>query len=226
MRGAPGDSPFTEQAQAMIHGLLGRKIGMTQIFTETGERIPVTIVEAGPVTVVQVKTKATDGYESVQVGYLPMTKEKRVTKPMKGHFKQVQPHKHLHEFPVDDVSAVRVGQTFDLTIFKEGEHVSVAGTSKGRGFQGVVRRYHFSGGPAAHGSKFHRQPGSIGNRTFPGRVFAGKRMPGHMGARRVTVSNLEITKIVPEKNLLLIRGAIPSHNGGLVEILKRSGEPK
>jgi len=208
----------------MIHGLLGRKIGMTQIFTETGERIPVTVVEAGPVTVVQVKTKERDGYESVQVGFLLQTKEKKVTKPMQGHFKKVPPHKHLREFPVDDIAAVQVGQTFDLSIFKEGEQVSVAGTSKGRGFQGVVRRYHFSGGPAAHGSKFHRQPGSIGNRTFPGRVFAGKRMPGHMGAKRVTVSNLEISKIVPEKNLLLIRGAIPSHNGGLVEIHKHVGK--
>jgi large subunit ribosomal protein L3 len=207
----------------MIHGLLGRKIGMTQIFTEAGERVPVTVVEVGPVTVVQVKTKATDGYEGVQVGFLPITHEKRITKPMRGHFKSVAPTRHLREFAVDDVSAVQVGQTFDLSIFAVGEKVSVAGTSKGRGFQGVVRRYHFAGGPAAHGSKFHRQPGSIGNRTFPGRVFAGKRMPGHMGARRVTVSNLEIAQIVPEKNLLLIRGAIPSHNGALVEIHKQAG---
>lgn len=205
----------------MIHGLLGRKIGMTQIFTETGERIPVTVVEVGPVTVVQVKTQAKDGYESVQVGYEPETKEKKVTKPMRGHFKDVAPHKHLREFAVDDIAAVQVGQTFDLSIFSEGEHVNVAGTSKGHGFQGVIKRHHFSGGPGGHGSKFHRQPGSIGNRTFPGRVFAGKRMPGHMGAGRVTVSNLEIAKIVPEKNLLLIRGSVPSHRGGVVEILKR-----
>ena len=204
----------------MIHGLLGRKVGMTQIFTEAGERIPVTLVEVGPVTVVQVKTKERDGYESVQVGYEPVTKQKHVTKPMQGHFKDVPPQKHLREFRVDDISAVQVGQTFDLSIFSEGERVNVAGTSKGRGFQGVVKRHHFSGGPAAHGSKFHRRPGSIGNRTFPGRVFAGKRMPGHMGAKRVTVSNLEIAKVVPEKNLLLIKGAIPSHNGGLVEIHK------
>jgi large subunit ribosomal protein L3 len=206
----------------MIHGLLGRKIGMTQIFTETGERIPVTVVEVGPVTVVQVKTRDRDGYESVQVGYEPILKEKHVTKPMRGHFKDVPPQRHLREFQVDDVSAVQVGQIFDLSIFAEGERISVAGTSKGRGFQGVIKRHHFSGGPAAHGSKFHRRPGSIGNRTFPGRVFAGKRMPGHMGAKRVTVSNLEITKIVPEKNLLLIRGAIPSHNGALVELHKQA----
>jgi large subunit ribosomal protein L3 len=206
----------------MIHGLLGRKIGMTQIFTETGERIPVTVVQVGPVTVVQVKTRDRDGYESVQVGYEPILKEKHVTKPMRGHFKDVPPLRHLREFQVDDISAVQVGQTFDLSIFAEGERVSVAGTSKGRGFQGVIKRHHFSGGPAAHGSKFHRTTGSIGNRTFPGRVFPGKRMPGHMGAERVTVSNLEITKIVPEKNLLLIRGAIPSHNGALVEIRKQA----
>jgi large subunit ribosomal protein L3 len=204
----------------MIHGLLGRKIGMTQIFTESGERIPVTVVEVGPVTVVQVKTKERDGYESVQVGYEAQTNEKRVNKPMRGHFKSVAPMKHLREFPVDDIGAVQVGQTFDLSIFAEGERIAVAGTSKGKGFQGVVRRYHFAGGPAAHGSKFHRQPGSIGNRTFPGRVFAGKRMPGHMGAKRVTVSNLEIAKIVLEKNLVLIRGAVPSHKGALVELLK------
>ena len=205
----------------MISGLLGRKIGMTRIFTESGERVPVTVVEVGPVTVVQVKTKESDGYEGVQVGYQPITKEKHVNKPMRGHFKQVQPMRHLREFRADDISALQVGQTIDLSIFSEGEHVNVAGTSKGRGFQGVIKRHNFSGGPGGHGSKFHRQPGSIGNRTFPGRVFPGKRMPGHMGAKRVTVRNLEITKVVPEKNLVLIRGAIPSHRGGLVELLKR-----
>jgi len=210
----------------MIHGLLGRKIGMTQIFSETGERIPVTVVQVGPVTVVQVKTKEKDGYESVQVGFEPITHEKRITKPMRGHFKDVTPTKHLHEFPVDDISGVQVGQTFDLSIFAEGERVRVSGTSKGRGFQGVIKRHNFSGGPGGHGSKFHRAPGSIGNRTFPGRVFAGKRMPGHMGAKRVTVNNLEISRIVPEKNLLLIRGAIPSHNGALVEIRKLYGVVK
>lgn len=208
----------------MIHGLLGRKIGMTQVFTEAGERIPVTVVEAGPVTVVQVKTKDKDGYESVQVGFGLVTKEKAVNAPMRGHFKDVPPQRHLREFAVDDIGAVQVGQTFDLSIFAEGERISVAGTSKGHGFQGVIKRHNFSGGPGGHGSKFHRAPGSIGNRTFPGRVFAGKRMPGHMGAKRVTVKNLEIARIVPEKNLLLIRGAIPSHNGALVELRKQGGQ--
>lgn len=206
----------------MIHGLLGRKVGMTQIFTDAGERIPVTLVEAGPVTVVQVKTQDRDGYESVQVGYAPITKDKHVNQPMRGHFRQVPPQRHLKEFRVDDVSSVEVGQTFDLSIFSEGERVSIAGTSKGRGFQGVVRRFKFHGGPASHGSKFHRRPGAIGKGTFPGRVFPGKPMPGHMGAKRVTVSNLEITQIVPEKNLLLVRGAVPGHNGALVEIRKQA----
>lgn len=204
----------------MIHGLLGRKIGMTQIFTEQGERIPVTLVEAGPVRVVQIKTKEKDGYESVQVGYDVIRKEKKINRPMQGHFRKVPPTRHLREFAVDDIGAVEVGQTFDLTIFSEGERVNVAGISKGRGFQGVVKRYHFAGGPASHGSHFHRTTGSIGNRTNPGKVFRGKRMPGQMGNKRVTIRNLEITRVLPEKNLLLIKGAIPSHNGALVEIRK------
>ena len=204
----------------MIHGLLGRKIGMTQIFTEHGERIPVTLVEAGPVRVVQIKTKENDGYESVQVGFDVIRKEKKINSPMRGHFRNVPPTRHLREFAVDDIAAVEVGQTFDLTIFSEGERVNVAGISKGRGFQGVVKRYHFAGGPASHGSHFHRTTGSIGNRTNPGKVFRGKRMPGQMGNKRVTVRNLEITRVLPEKNLLLIKGAIPSHNGALVEIRK------
>ncbi|HUJ77345.1 MAG TPA: 50S ribosomal protein L3 [bacterium] len=206
----------------MLRGMLGRKIGMTQVFTESGERIPVTIVQAGPVTVVQVKTQKSDGYDGVQVGFEPIAKEKKINKPMRGHFKQVPPMRVLREFRAEDIAQVQVGQQVDLTIFKEGERVNVAGISKGKGFQGVIKRHHFSGGPETHGSNFHRRPGSIGNRTFPGRTFAGKRMPGHMGAERVTVRNLEITKVLPEKNLLLIKGSIPSHNGAVVEILKPS----
>jgi large subunit ribosomal protein L3 len=204
----------------MLNGLLGRKIGMTQYFTEEGERVPVTVVEAGPVTVVQVKTRETDGYEGVQVGFMPITKEKHVNKPARGHFKDVPPMRHLREFKADDIAQLQPGQTVDLTIFKEGEIVNVAGTSKGKGTQGVMKRHHFAGGPETHGSNFHRRPGSIGNRKFPGRTFPGKRMGGRMGNARVTVRNLTIAKIVPEKNLLLIRGAIPGANGGVVEILK------
>lgn len=210
----------------MIQGMLGRKIGMTQIFTEAGERVMVTLVETGPVTVVQVKTNEIDGYESVQVGYEPITKDKKINQPMRGHFKDVPPMKHLREFSVEDIAAVKVGQTFDLSIFSEGEKVNVAGISKGRGFQGVIKRHKFSGGPASHGSRFHRQPGAIGNRTFPGRVFKGKKMPGQMGNERVTVRNLVITRVIPEKNLLLIRGSIPSHNGALVEIRKTAQPTK
>jgi large subunit ribosomal protein L3 len=204
----------------MLNGMLGRKIGMTQIFTDKGERIPVTLVEVGPVTVVQVKTKERDGYDGVQVGYQPITKDKHINKPMRGHFKEVAPTKVLREFRVEDISQVKVGQTFDLSIFSAGEVINVAGISKGKGFQGVLKRHHFSGGPETHGSNFHRRPGSIGNRAFPGRTFPGKRMSGHMGAARVTLRNLVISQVLPEKNLLLIKGSIPSYNGALVEILK------
>ncbi|MEE8396016.1 MAG: 50S ribosomal protein L3 [bacterium] len=204
----------------MLQGILGKKIGMTQIFSEAGQRITVTVVEAGPVTVVQVKNLARDGYESVQVGFEPITKQKKITRPQAGHFKDVPPTRHLKEFPAEDIAQVQVGQTFDLTIFAEGEMVDVSGISKGKGFQGVIRRYGFKGGPESHGSRFHRRPGAIGNRTDPGRVFKGKKMPGHMGAERVTIRNLEIQRVIPEKNLLLIKGSIPSHNGALIEIRK------
>ncbi len=209
----------------MLNGMLGRKIGMTQFFTEGGERVPVTVVEVGPVTVVQVKTMETDGYEGVQVGFVPITKEKHINKPTRGHFKDVKPTRYLREFRADDISQMKPGQTIDLSIFKEGEIVNVAGTSKGKGFQGVVKRHHFAGGVDTHGSNFHRRPGSIGNRKFPGRVFKGKRMGGHMGHERVTVRNLVIAKLLPEKNLILIRGSTPGPNGGLVEILKPKKSP-
>lgn len=210
----------------MLNGMLGRKIGMTQIFNAAGEAVPVTVVQVGPVTVVQVKTKEKDGYEGVQVGFEPLKKQKRVNKPMRGHFKDVPPHRVLREFRADKPQDVKVGQTFDLSIFAEGEVIKVAGISKGKGFQGVMKRHHFAGGPETHGSNFHRRPGSIGNRKFPGRVFKNKRMSGHMGAERVTIQNLVITKVLPEKGLLLIKGSIPSYNGGLVEILKLAKRAK
>ena len=204
----------------MINGILGRKIGMTQIFTEDGTRIPVTVVEAGPVTVVQIKTKAKEGHDGVQVGFIPQPKEKKVNKPMRGHFKDVPPTKTLREFRVSGTEDIEVGQIIDCTIFTEGEKVDLTGKSKGKGFQGVVKRYGFKGGPASHGSQFHRGTGSIGNSASPGRVFRGKRMPGRMGGKRVTIKNLTICKVLPEKNLLLIKGAIPSHNGAVVMIRK------
>lgn len=204
----------------MLNGMLGRKVGMTQIFNEAGERVAVTVVQVGPMTVVQLKTKDKDGYEGVQVGFEPITKEKYINQPMKGHFKDVPAQRILREFKADNQGEIKVGQTIDLSIFKEGEIVNVAGISKGKGFQGVIKRHNFSGGPGAHGSNFHRRPGSIGNRKFPGRVFKNKRMSGHMGAERVTVRNLAVVKVLAEKNILLIQGSIPSHNGALVEILK------
>src|SRR5574341_1417554 len=204
----------------MLNGMLGRKIGMTQVFTESGERLGLTVVEAGPVPVVQLKTKDGDGYDGVQVGFLPQKKLKNVNKPMAGHFKQVAPLRVLREFRADDISQLQVGQSIDVSMFKDGETIDVAGISKGKGTQGVVKRHHFSGGPRTHGSNFHRRPGSIGQRKFPGRTFPGMRMSGRMGNARVTVRNLKIQKVVLEKNLLLIVGAIPGHNGSVVEIRK------
>lgn len=204
----------------MISGMLGRKIGMTQIFSEDGSIMPVTVVQVGPMTVIQVKTEDKEGYDAVQCGFEPETREKHVNMPAKGHFKEQQPTKVLREFQVDNVAEVKPGQTYDLTVFSEGEIVNVSGISKGKGTQGVIKRHHFSGGPASHGSQFHRKPGATGNRTFPGRVFPGKRLPGHMGAKRVTIQNLTVAKVIPEKNVLLIKGSIPSHTGALVTISK------
>jgi large subunit ribosomal protein L3 len=200
--------------------MLGRKIGMTQIFTEDGSAVPVTVVQAGPMTVIQVKTEDKEGYDAVQCGFDPETRERKVNQPAKGHFKEQQPTKVLREFRVDDMAEVKPGQTFDLSVFMEGEKVNVTGISKGKGTQGVIKRHHFSGGPAAHGSQFHRKPGSIGQRATPGRVFKNKRMSGHMGAERVTIQNLTIRKLIPEKNLILIEGGIPSYTGALVTISK------
>jgi large subunit ribosomal protein L3 len=204
----------------MINGMLGRKIGMTQLFAEDGSAIPVTVVRTGPMTVIQVKTEAKEGYDAVQCGFDPETRERKVNMPSKGHFGDQQPTKVLREFRVEKIEDMKPGQTFDLTVFTEGEKVNVVGTSKGKGFQGVIKRHHFAGGPASHGSQFHRRPGATGNRTFPGRVFPGKRNAGHMGDERVTIKNLTIRKVIPEQNLLLIQGAIPSATGGLVTIMK------
>lgn len=210
----------------MINGILGRKVGMTQIFTEDGTRVPVTVVEAGPVTVTQIRTLERDGYQAVQVGYEPVRKDKQVNKPMRGHFKDVQPTRVLREFRAADAGEVEVGQSFDIGLFAEGERVDVTGRSKGKGFQGVQKRHNFRGGPAAHGSQFHRGTGAIGQGTNPGRVFPGQRMPGRTGGKRVTVKNLTVARVLPEKNVLLIRGAIPSHNGGLITIRKTQFPPR
>ncbi|HOK10193.1 MAG TPA: 50S ribosomal protein L3 [Candidatus Hydrogenedens sp.] len=203
----------------MATGILGKKLGMTRIFTQDGQWIEVTLVQAGPCVVIQRKTKDKDGYEAVQLGFEDI-KPKRCTKPLKGHFEKfgVNPKRFLKELRVEPDSPLKPGDEVKLDIFKIGDRVDVSGKSKGRGFAGVVKRFGYSGGPGTHGSNFHRRPGSIGQSAYPAEVYKGKGLPGHMGNVRVTVQNLEIVDIVPEKNLLVVRGAIPGANGELVEI--------
>ena len=202
----------------MKKGLIGKKIGMTQIFDEKGNMIPVTVVEAGPCTVVQIKTKDADGYEAVQLGF-GEKKEKKLIKPEKGHFTKanVTPKKHLREFRLEEIS-YNVGDEIKADIFTAGETVDVTGTTKGKGFQGVIKRHGQSRGPMGHGSMYHRRPGSMGSTSTPGRVFKGKNLPGHMGNETVTVQNLEIVKVDLDKNVLLIKGSVPGNKGAILKI--------
>ena len=205
----------------MINGMLARKVGMTQIFEDDGTVIPVTVLQAGPVTVIQKKTVEKNGVDQVQVGFEPIP-ERKVNKPMKGHFKDQQPMRILRDFKVKDISAVEVGQTFDASIFSEGEQIFVSGTSKGRGFSGVIKRHGFSGFPASHGHRENkRSTGSIGQRTTPGRVFKGKKMAGQYGNETVTQMCLTIARVLADENAVLVHGAVPGPNGGLVTIIKR-----
>lgn len=203
----------------MVNALLGRKLGMTRIFTEDGRWVPVTLVQAGPCTVVQRKTKDTDGYDAVQVGFEEL-KESRCTKPQAGHFAKagVAPKRVLKEIRLDAAVEVQLGEEIRSDIFKVGDRVDVSGTTKGRGFAGVIRRHGFKGGPGAHGSTFKRAPGSIGQSADPSKVYKGKKLPGQMGNVRRTTQNLEVVQVDAEKNLLLVRGAIPGANGSLVEV--------
>ena len=206
----------------MIQGILGKKLGMTQVFVADGRRIPVTVVEAGPCTVVQKKTESTDGYNALQVGF-EAKKSHRVNKPMMGHFKKADKGAFtaLRELAADNVDEYQVGDQITCnSVFKAGDIVDVTGTSKGKGFQGVIKRWGFSGGRATHGSKFHRGPGSIGMSASPARVHRGKKMPGQMGSTRVTQQNLEIVEVRADQNLVLVKGAIPGPNQGLVLIRK------
>ncbi len=206
----------------MIQGILGKKLGMTQVFVADGRRIPVTVVEAGPCTVVQKKTESTDGYNALQVGF-EAKKSHRVNKPMMGHFKKADQGAFttLRELATDNVDEYQVGDQVTCdSVFKAGDIVDVTGTSKGKGFQGVIKRWGFSGGRATHGSKFHRGPGSIGMSASPARVHRGKKMPGQMGNARVTQQNLEIVEVRADQNLILVKGAIPGPNQGLVLIRK------
>ena len=205
----------------MVNTILGRKLGMTQVWSENDEVVPVTVIQAGPCTVAQVKTKATDGYEAIQIGFGDI-KESRVNKPMKGHFAKagIKPTRYLREVRVEDASEHQGGEQITVENFAEIDHVDVTGISKGKGFQGVVKRYHFGGGRATHGSHFHRAPGSVGMCATPSRVLKGMRMPGHMGCDRVTVMNLEVVRIDPEQNLMLVKGAVPGGKGALVTVRK------
>jgi large subunit ribosomal protein L3 len=207
-------------------GLIGRKIGMTQIFAEDGTVIPVTVIEAGPNVVTQIKTPQTDGYSAVQLGY---EESKRLNKPERGHLKKLPPLRHLRELGVGSEEHYELGQRLDVGLFRAGELLDVTGISKGKGFAGVVKRHHFSGGPKTHGqSDRHRAPGSIGSGTTPGRVLKGLRMAGRMGHDRVTVRNLEIVRLEPEQNLLLVKGAVPGPTEGLLLVrqAKSARKPK
>ncbi|WP_027718595.1 50S ribosomal protein L3 [Desulfovirgula thermocuniculi] len=202
----------------MPKGILGRKVGMTQIFTEAGEAVPVTVIEAGPCVVVQKKTPERDGYSAIQLGFGAVS-EKRVNKPLKGHFARagVRPVRFLREIRVDNVEEYQVGQEIRADIFSVGEKVDVTGTSKGHGFAGGIKRHGFQRGPMAHGSKYHRRPGSLGAKG-PARVFKGRKLPGHYGVERVTVQNLEVMRVDPERNLLAVKGSVPGPRGGLLLI--------
>jgi large subunit ribosomal protein L3 len=200
-------------------GLLGRKIGMTRVYDASGKATPVTVIEAGGNTVVQVKNTDTDGYSAVQVGF-DSQKESRVTKPLIGHFKKAnsEPKKFVREFRLPDGTKVDGDLNIGVNQFQPGEFVDVIGRSKGKGFQGVVKKHGFAGQPAAHGSKTHRRNGAIGNRSTPGRVWRNMGMPGHMGDDRVTVQNLRIVQVRPEENVILVCGAVPGSNGSYVVV--------
>ena len=203
----------------MNKGLIGKKIGMTQIFDESGKVIPVTVIEAGPCVVAQVKTQDTDGYAAIQLGYGDI-KEKKLNKPMKGHFTKVNvtPKKHLREFRVDSIDEVKVGDELKADVFAAGEKIDIQGTSKGKGFQGVIKRHGQSRGPMGHGSMYHRRPGSMGSTSTPGRVFKGKKLPGHMGVQTVTIQNLDVVAVDVDKNVILVKGSVPGVKGAILKI--------
>jgi len=203
---------------AEVKGILGRKVGMTQVFDDGGHAVPVTVVEAGPCSVAQVKTADKDGYSAIQLAF---GEPKRVNQPTAGHFAKagVDPSRHVVELRLDDVGDYSLGSEIKADVFEEGEMVDVVGVTKGKGFTGAMKRHHFSGLGASHGTeRKHRSPGSIGGASTPARVFRGQKMPGHLGHERVTTLNLKVIKVDPERNLMLIRGAVPGPRGGLVMV--------
>jgi large subunit ribosomal protein L3 len=203
-------------------GLIGKKVGMTQIFSDQGEVIPVTVIEAGPCTVTELRSAELNGYAAVQLGFGAVA-EKRVTRPALGQFKKrnLPPVRHLREFRVADIAGLEVGQSLTVSMFEKGRHVDVLGVTKGRGFAGVVKRHKFVAGHASHGPTAGKQPGSIGSSAYPSRVVKGKRLPGRMGGVNLTIKNLEVVGVDPEQNVLLVRGAVPGPPNGLVVVKKR-----
>ena len=203
----------------MNKGIIGKKIGMTQIFDEKGNVIPVTVIETAGNVVAQVKTVETDGYNAIQLGYGEI-KDKHINKPEAGHFAKAKlaNKKHLREFRMDSVEEYKVGDEVKADIFTAGEKIDVQGTSKGKGFQGVIKRHGQSRGPMGHGSMYHRRPGSMGSTSTPGRVFKGKRLPGHMGANTITIQNLEVVAVDLDKNVILVKGSVPGVNGAILKI--------
>ena len=203
----------------MKKGIIGKKIGMTQIFDEKGNVVPVTVIEATPNVVAQVKTVETDGYNSIQLGYGEV-KDKHINKPEKGHFTKagLTAKKHLREFRVEDVENYKVGDEVKADIFEAGEKIDVQGTTKGKGFQGVIKRHGQHRGPMGHGSMYHRKPGSMGSTSTPGRVFKGKKLPGHMGRVTVTIQNLDVVRVDMDKNVILVKGSVPGAKGAILKI--------
>jgi len=208
----------------MVNGLIGKKLGMTQLLQPDGTMVPVTVVQAGPCVIVQKKTVLKDGYDAIQLGFVEFIKPRRVTKPMEGHFKKsnTAPVRMLHEIRTAGEDAGNPGDKVMVDMFNANEKVHVVGTSKGRGFAGFVKRHHFGGGRGSHGSMFHRAPGSIGASAYPSRVIKGMRMAGHLGSSRVTVQNLRVVRVDQEQNLLYLRGAIPGPTGAYV-VVEKSG---
>ena len=203
-------------------GLIGKKIGMTQLFNDKGDCVPVTVIEAGPCTITEIRTGERDGYTALQLGF-GTNKESRFTKPVLGQFKKrnLPASRYLREFRTGDVSAFTLGQTLSASLFEKGEHIDVEGTTKGRGFAGVIKRHGFKAGTASHGPTFGREPGSIGSSAYPSRVIKGKKLPGRMGGKSLTIKNLVVAGVDAEQNVILVRGAIPGPPNGLDYVLKR-----
>ena len=199
--------------------LIGKKVGMTQIFDEKGRVVPVTVIEAGPCVIAQVKSVETDGYNAIQLGFGDV-KESKLNKPEKGHFAKanIAPKKHLREFRLDSVDGITVGTELTVSEFAEGDKLDIQGTSKGKGFQGVIKRHGQHRGPMGHGSMYHRRPGSMGPTSTPGRVFKGKKLPGHMGRVTVTIQNLDVIKVDNDKNVVLVKGSVPGPKGAILKL--------